>query len=178
MGLKYLFIEKEESADEIDIESLTAQLSESETNVEVADLDITDGSDFVTKTYDANNLSNLDKSIFKVEALMNTLPKEMPTDTKRQTVTGIMSTVGLDIDEVVSDGENRVTILTTSLKNETGDINSYINSLEDMNETLKNEIADNEKEINNMKNTLSSITADTNAEIEKIDNLIKFIKGE
>ena len=61
----------------------------------------------VSDIYNQNNLSDLSKSIFKVEELVNSLPKEMPNDTKKSTVLSILTSFGLTVDEVIADGNSR-----------------------------------------------------------------------
>jgi predicted nucleic acid-binding Zn-ribbon protein len=181
MGLKDLFIEKEETEDDIALSALAAgidNLNSLQPEVEVADVDTSDNENVVTEIYVANNLDNLNKSIFKVEDLMKTLPSEMPTASKRTTVESIMTTVGLDVADAVSDGENRIEILNASLNKTTSTINGDIATAEEKIEQLKLEIANNEKLIADSKATIKEFTEDINTETERIEGLIKFIKGE
>lgn len=184
MGFKDLFIEKEEVEEkEIDLDALAAGMSTGddtlfESNVEVADLDTSNKDNIVEEIYIANNLSNLDKSIFKVEDLMKTLPPEMPTASKKATVESIMKTVGLVVDDTVADGNERIEILNASLNKTVDSITNNINSAEEKIEQLKIEISENEKLIADSKETIKEFTEDINTETERINNLIKFIKGE
>ena len=182
MGLKDLFIEKEETEEEVDLAALSAGLdnlsNDYQPEVEVADVDTSDGENVVEEIYRANNLSNLDKSIFKVEDLMKTLPSEMPTASKKTTVESIMNTVGLSVEDAIDDGNQRIEILNASLEKTVESINNDIASAEEKIEQLKLEIANGEKLIADSKETIKEFTEDINVETERIKGLVKFIKGE
>ena len=70
----------------------------------------------ISDIYNANSLSDVSKSIFKVEELINSLPKEMATKTKRDTVLAILTSFGLTSEIVAVDGANRVDILRAAFK--------------------------------------------------------------
>lgn len=179
MGFKDLFIVSEKNEnEEIDLSSLAAGLENIEPAVEVAEVDTSDSENVIAEIYTANNLENLNRSIFKVEDLMKTLPAEMPTAAKRTTVESIMATVGLDVAYTIEDGEMRMKILAASLDKTNSAVNKDITEAENKIEELKQEIANGEKLIADSKATLKSFTEDVNAETERIEGLIKFIKGE
>lgn len=177
MGLKDLFIVSDDNDKELDLSSLELPTDE-EPEVEVANVDTSDSENVVTEIYLNNNLDNFDKAIFKVEDLMKTLPSEMPTASKKTTVESIMATVGLNIDDVVEDGEERVKVLSASLDKTKEAFSNTILEAENKIEALKQEIVEGEKLIVDSKASLKKFTEDINAETERIENLIKFIKGE
>lgn len=195
MEFKDLFIKREEpEEEEIDLDALAAGLgevteesqveaAEEESQVEVAEVD-TNSADtsfadaFVEGTYLANDLDDLSNSIFKVEELSNTLPKEMPTDTKRATVTSIMQTVGLSIEDAVNDGETRVKVLNATLEKVTNQMTSANSSAEERIENLKKQIAEDEALIAKNKELIKLINENASIEVERINGLTKFIKGE
>lgn len=178
MGIKSLFFEEvDEPNDDIDLSELASGLDTPEEEVEVADVNL--GRDnVVLEIYSANDLSDLDKSIFKVEDLMKTLPAEMPTAAKRSTVESIMNTVGLDVASTIEDGTTRINILNASLNKTIEAVNADIEGAQDKIEQLKIEIANNEKLIADSKATIKDFTQDVNVEVERIQNLINFIGGE
>ena len=177
MGIKSLFFEEvDEPSDDIDLSELASGLDTSE-EVEVADVDL-DKDNTILEIYSANDLSDLDKSIFKVEDLMKTLPSEMPTAAKKSTVESIMNTVGLDVSSTIEDGTTRINILNASLNKTIEAVNADIEGAQDKIEQLKIEIANNEKLISDSKATIKNFTEDVNAEVERIQNLINFIGGE
>ena len=180
MGFKDLFIEKEETEEEeIDLNALSAGLGEysAEPEIEVAEIN-EDSTDIIAETYEKNNLTDLANSIFKVEELSNTLPKEMVTETKRATVASIMQTVGLSVETAVDDASTRSYILGETLGNLSKKLSEENSEAEAKIEELKKAIADNEALIANNKETMKVSTEKITAEVERINNLVKFIKGE
>ena len=73
-----------------------------ETDVELEDVDT---NTLISDVYTQNNLFDMSHSIFKVEELIASLPKEMATDTKRASVLAILGSFNLTAPEVVVDGE-------------------------------------------------------------------------
>lgn len=128
--------------------------------------------------YAQNDLFDKSRSIFKVEELISSLPKEMATDTKRSSVLAILGSFNLTATEVSEDGEKRIDIL---------------NSIKDqIDEDCKNSIADKETQIEEFKKAIETLTVEIANEqtkmkssdeiianeTVKINNLIKFIGGE
>ncbi len=180
MGFKDLFIEREDAEEEeIDLEALAAGLSESspESEIEVADIN-TNSNDIISETYEKNGFTDLANSIFKVEELSNTLPKEMVTETKRATVSSIMQTVGLSVESAVEDASTRSLILNETLENLSEKLTDENTKAEAKIEELKKAIAENEALIADNKETIKSANEKITVEVERINNLVKFIKGE
>ena len=67
---------------------------------------------FKTLIADIYSNMNLDvnKSIFKIEELKSTLPGNLPTETKKQTVLGMLPVVGLELDNVVQAANRRTDV--------------------------------------------------------------------
>lgn len=157
----------------VDIEPITNYEEPVDVNVENVSND-----NLVGDIYSANNLSDLSKSIFKIDELINNLPKEMPTETKKATVLGILTSFGLTVEEVVNDGLSRINYLSASMNEiinkNTGEIDSSNMLIEDHKkeiEELSKYIADLTVANKNCENTIES-------EVDKISNLIKFVGGE
>jgi vacuolar-type H+-ATPase subunit I/STV1 len=131
----------------------------------------------ISDIYTQNNLLE-ENGIFKVEEVMNNLPKEMTTETKRQTVASILSSFGVTTIQVVEDGERRTDVLIKILNNLNVESDGKISDMEDSIENLKQNIADLEKQIADTKAEQKSSTETINAELERIDNLLKFIHVE
>ena len=81
-----------------------------EGRVEV-ELDSVNTDTLIDDIYTQNDLYDKSQSIFKVDELINSLPKEMVTETKRTSVLSILSSFGLTATEVVDDGEKRIEVL-------------------------------------------------------------------
>lgn len=169
MGLRDFFLEKVEEP----VVSYEEEYYEKlDVNVENVTQD-----NLITDIYCQNNLSDLSKSIFKIEELINTLPSEMPNETKKLTVLSMLSIFGLTIDEVSLDGKNRIAIINEAreeILNENHD--SIVNNNEII-EKKKVEIQELEKD-NAFRETVIKNTDDViESEINRISKLINFIGG-
>lgn len=91
----------EERDDDLLIESVDAELDNVNINTLIDDI------------YTQNDLYDKSQSIFKVEELINSLPKEMVTDTKRSSVLSILGSFSVTAMEVITDGERRLEILNS-----------------------------------------------------------------
>ena len=172
MGLKDFFFEKvEEPAVSYDNTYDTYE-EDIDVNVENVTQD-----NLIADIYNQNSLSDLSKSIFKIEELINSLPKEMPNETKKATVLSMLSIFGLTVEEVVADGNERCTVIDVALSAITTENNDVIDSNNASIEQKKLEIQDLEKD--NAERTL--IIKDTEDKVEsegkRIEGLIKFIGG-
>lgn len=173
MGLKDFFFEKVEEPVVIDNEELLCDYEEEvDVNVENVTQD-----NLITDIYNQNNLSDLSKSIFKIEELINSLPKEMPNETKRATVLSMLSIFGLTVEEVISDGNERRAVIDVALSAIVTENNDVIDSNNASIEQKKLEIQELEKD--NAERTL--IIKDTEDKVEsefkRIGDLIKFVGG-
>lgn len=171
--LKGLFVEEIPNEEEMyEVESSYVE----EENVEVK-LDSVNTETLITDIYAQNELFDKTKSIFKVEELINSLPKEMVTETKKASVLATLGVFGLTVTDVTLDGENRIDVLSGVLTKILGEGNDTVTSKEVEIEEHKKEIARLEKEISDQK-TEMKVSEDTiNAEISRITSLVKFVEG-
>ena len=132
--------------------------------------------DFIGDVYTGNNLNDFTRSIFKVEELANTLPAEMPNDTKRSTVLSIMSTVGLDAESVISDGQLRAHVLDSSSEAVITELSNDIDSANSEIESLKVRIEELQKSNSAKWAQINSIKDIAKCEVARIEQLIQFIK--
>lgn len=180
MGFKNLFVQEVED-DDIDLSQLSNGLAPSleaePINVEVPEINSVEiGDEFVEGVYEANHLKDTSKSIFQVSILRNTLPKEMLNEVKKTTVTSIMSSFNLTVDEVVEDGEKRVKVLDAALNSTVSGLEDQNNSLFSEIEELKAQINQKETEIAANKDIIKNASEAANEEISRINELINFIK--
>lgn len=133
---------------------------------------------FVRDVYDNNELSDMSRSIFKVEELINSLPKEMPTKTKKSTVNSILNSFGLSVSEVLDDALKRTELLESAVKNVTDKYDASIAENEMLIEAKKKEIADLEKDIAEKQRFISDVRENVEAESSRIDKLATFIGQE
>lgn len=127
--------------------------------------------------YAQNELFDKTKSIFKVEELINSLPKEMVTETKKTSVLATLGVFGLTVTDVTLDGESRIGVLNGVLSKIVGDGKDMVTSKETEIEEYKKEIARLEKEISEQQTEMKISEETINAEINRIVGLVKFIEG-
>lgn len=182
MGLFEKFIKVEEepiddnlsSGNDCDFDP-DMMVSDVEVNIENLKYD-----DLISSIYTNNEMSDLSKSIFKVEELINSLPKEMVTKTKKDTVLSILSSFGLSVYDVTNDGVIRMNALNNTLCELTDMNNKDISSCKSEVEKKKEEIAELERRIAALESDNVHCNTIITEEMRRIDNLINFIevKGE
>lgn len=102
--LKNLFVE--EVPDETpDIPDIDTDFDTTGTN---AELDSVNTDTLIDDIYSQNNLADKTQSIFKVEELIKSFPKEMTTETKRNSVLATLGVFGLTVTDVEADGEKEL----------------------------------------------------------------------
>ena len=171
--LKGLFVEEIPNEEEMyEVESNYVE----EENVEV-ELDSVNTDTLITDIYAQNELFDKTKSIFKVEELINSLPKEMVTETKKASVLATLGVFGLTVTDVTLDGENRIDVLSGVLTKILGEGNDTVASKESEIEEHKKEIARLEKEISDQKMEMKVSEDTINTEIGRITSLVKFVEG-
>lgn len=174
MGIKDFFVEK--IPEEESYEAETDYVVEDTPPVE-AELDEVHTDTLIDDIYAQNELSDKSRSIFKVEELINSLPKEMVTDTKRSSVLATLSIFGLTVTDVTLDGEQRLDVLNSILSKILDDGNSAISEKEIEIENHKKEIANLEKEISERNAEMMFSKNNINEEVDRIAELIKFVEG-
>lgn len=131
----------------------------------------------IADIYSQNGLSDFSKSIFKIEELINSLPKEMPNETKKATVLSMLSIFGLTVEEVIADGSNRFSMVNSALSSIEDENNDVIQANLASIEQKKLEIQELEKD-NSDRYLLIKETADKiETEAKRIEGLVKFVGG-
>ena len=133
---------------------------------------------FVQDVYNKNELSDFSRSIFKVEEVMNSLPKEMATAVKKTTVHTILTSFGITVDEVLRDAERRKDVIAAAVYSVTNENNDAIHQNEAEIEQKKIEIGELEKDNAEKEEFVKDIVGNTEKELERIDALIEFIEGD
>ena len=173
MGLlKNLFLEEVQEDPLITNEELYME-DEVEVNTESVSQD-----NLIEDIYNQNALSDLSKSIFKVEQTINSLPKEMPNDTKKATVLTILSNFGLTVDEIVEDGYSRQAIIRSALNAIVEENESAISTNKTIIEQKKMEIQELEKDNANRETVIKNTEDKVELELKRISDLVAFIGGE
>lgn len=165
-------IERVEEKPEYEEMMLTEIEEEIDANVEGVS-----NENLISDIYNVNSLSDVSKSIFKVEELINSLPKEMATKTKRDTVLAILTSFGLTSEIVAVDGANRVEILRAAFKEMSDAYSEEIARCQEEVENRKKEIEELQKHIAITEQTCKSCNEKITYETERISGLIAFLAG-
>ena len=147
-----------------------------EESIEVDTSGVTENN-LIGDIYESNGLTNLSKTVFKVEELINSLPKEMPDTTKRDSVLQILNSFGISVDEIESDANNRISIIKASVNKIVSDCNYAIDSNSEAIEQKKVEIQNLEKDNSDLSSIIKNNNEKSTIEIDRIEKLIDFIKG-
>lgn len=131
----------------------------------------------ITDIYSQNDLSDLSKSIFKVEELINSLPKEMPDTTKKATVLSILTSFGLTVEEMLADAEIRSSVIKSALDSIIETNEDVIDNNNTAIEQKKLEIQNLEKDNSDRMIVIKNTDDKVDAEIKRINGLVKFIGG-
>lgn len=142
-----------------------------------AELESVNTDTLIDDIYAQNDLMDKSKSIFKVEELINSLPKEMVTATKKASVLAILGSFGLTALAVSEDGENRIKILDEIKTMITHNCGNSITDKENQIEEYKRKIAELEKEISTELETTKTSIESIDKEVNRIDELVRFIGG-
>lgn len=132
----------------------------------------------INDVYTQNDLFDMSRSIFKVEELIASLPKEMATDTKRSSVLAILGSFNLTATEVVEDGDKRVGVLKGVKDKIDSDCKFTITEKETQIEEFKKAIEALTIEIANEYEKMKKSDEIVSAEISKVEALVNFVGGE
>lgn len=146
-----------------------------ETNVELEGVNT---NTLINDVYTQNDLFDMSHSIFKVEELIASLPKEMATDTKRASVLAILGSFNLTATEVVEDGEKRVDVLKGVKAKIDSDCKLTITEKETQIEEFKKAIEALTVEIANEYEKMKKSDEIVSAEVSKVEALVNFVGGE
>lgn len=142
-----------------------------------AELESVNTETLINDIYAQNNLADKSRSIFKVEELISSLPKEMATETKRNSVLAILGSFNLTATDVVTDGEERVKILTSIKEQVDSDSKMTVAEKETQIEELKKSIEVLTVEIANEQEKARISNETISAEVAKVESLVKFVGG-
>ena len=134
------------------------------------------GEDFIKSIY-AERSVNDDNSIFKIKAFSDVLPAEMTTAKKQTSVAGILQVNGIDVDELILDGQVRQKVLEATRVAITDESLAVINEAEADIENLKGLIEKAEATIADAKKRIDDSTTAIKNEIAEIDELLEFADG-
>lgn len=143
----------------------------------VIDIEKTVPSTLVQDAYLAQGVSDISKSVYKVEEFINAMPSDMPNKTKQSSVLGILTVSGMNANDIIADADERVATLTGALgtvvdenKKIVDDANRDIENLKLAIENANHVIADKEGIIKQSENIIA-------VEVERINKLKEFVGG-
>lgn len=137
--------------EEVPVTDVQYDVSDYSTDDVEANVEGVTNENLVSDIYKANSLEDLSKSIFKVDEVINSLPKEMATETKKATVLAILTSFGLTTDEVIEDGLSRINFLKSAM-------NEIINKNNEEIESSNVLIEDHKKEIESLSKYIADLT--------------------
>lgn len=161
--------------DEDYLESL--EQTEEQIDVEVETENVTEDN-FISDIYNNNDLSDLSKSIFKVEEISMNLPDTMPKETKQASVIGILSSFQLTPESVKTDADERIVILNAALGKIESENNELISAKQEEIENAKRLIEECQKTIAICEHSIESSTEKVMKEVKRINALKDFVTIE
>lgn len=165
--------------DNYDTESYTDQnFDETEEELPEVNTEGVSQDNLVADIYAANDLTDMDKSIFKAEEIKATLPTTMTTEAMKATVIGILSSFKLTVEDLLEDAGNRTEILQAACAQITEDNTTVINERKTQIEEAKHLIEQWEKDIAMHEKVIADSVETINVEVKRIANLNTFLGGE
>lgn len=171
---KRMFVEENNQEEDYSLDDLAQ--SEDAIVAEDVNVNIVNKDTVIAEIYQANQMEDMSESIFKVEEIMLSLPKEMTKATKQSTVIAILNSFQLTPDGVVEDGKNRLELLNSAFLKIQGETNEKIDKNSTIIEEHKQAIELLEKEIAENESFLKQASDAIDYENERINELIHFVK--
>lgn len=165
----------EEELNEVDFATLNRDMEMLAGNTP-KEVDI-DTSNLVTpeEIYISTNLTDLSKSIFKVDEIKKVLPASMTEETKKQSVIGMMQVSGITVEEVINDADARTEALLGTLESSTSETENIIAEGEHQIEIHEAAIKALKTSIEERKKLQEEQNKIINVELEKVNNIKGFI---
>ena len=142
-----------------------------------AEAEIKSTTNIVEEIYSQNDLNDRSNSIYTVQALIDTLPKEMTTAKMQSTVSGILAVSGKNISDLVADATYRKNVLISVAQNIETNKTAEIEMAKADIETLKSAIEAATIKIKEAEDIVSATKESVNEEVKVIDGLVEFCNG-
>ncbi|AEO93505.1 gp246 [Bacillus phage G] len=138
------------------------------------------GEDFLTieQVYEKANLTDTEKSIFKVDEYSKVLPDGMTTDMKRASVIGILAASKLSIDDLIEDANERMAALQSIKVLTSENTSNIVSKNEERIVELLQEVDNLKQENNDRKSSQEKQDALLDEEITIVNGIKKFIAPE
>lgn len=132
----------------------------------------------VEEVYSLNGIEDLENTVYKIQEMINALPSEMPDSTKKVTIRGMMSVVGLSHDEIVKDSEHRFKVLDSAFSSKISELKTEWGNNTAKIEEMKQAIERLEIRNNKIEESINSNLDVLHKEAKKIETIIDFIEVE
>jgi len=122
--------------------------------------------------YDLKN-SNIN-TVFMLQNFINALPQNLPKDVVKQSVINIINASNIDLNELLSDGEQRLEVLAKVMEGYYNQTNKRVAEYKKEIDKLSNLISNCKEEIKIKENMLEEQICLIKYEAEKINSIIDF----
>ena len=129
----------------------------------------------VEMIYEQTGLSELEDSIFKVGEIADSLPDELSNRQKREITYKLLNTMHLDWEGLITDGQNRVSILLESERKFNEETVSQIDSYKEQISSLEEEIDLIKEKISYRQKQDEAETKIIEDEIDRLNRLLLFM---
>jgi cell division protein FtsL len=158
-----------------DYEAVAADFDEPEITVNAAE-EVTQ--DLIGDIYASNYMSDMSRSVFKVEEVSKSLPDTMPKATKRTAVIGILASFNLTVVDIKADAAQRRNVIQQAATTMMHDHEDVVHNLEAKIEEMRKQIESFEAEIKDNQDKHAFIRQASEAELQRIDALVDFLSED
>ncbi|ATW26537.1 hypothetical protein [Candidatus Formimonas warabiya] len=131
----------------------------------------------VAEIYQTQNMKTDSwNTVFIIDEFLKALPQYLPDSVKRQSVTDIITSSGMQLDKLIQDGKERLTLLQNHLEQFSTSNNKAIQEYEKDIERLTEQINQLKKSIAGIKELQDTQKATIEYETQKISNIIDFVQ--
>lgn len=117
-------------------------------------------------------------SLFIIESFLKALPDYLPVDVKRESTLNIVSSSGVKIESLITDGNGKLRCLKDFSQSFLTDAGDTISKCENEIRKLNERIGNYKKVIDNMKKLEEEQSGVVMYEIQRINNILEFINPE
>lgn len=166
-----------------------SELATSSEGASVASENIGEKLDLIIGAYEKNKLLTIDeiyrksqlesdvkKTIFMTDVFLKAIPENLPVDVKRETVLNIMNVSNINLDDLLGDAYKRIDSLNTVLEDTVTTSQDIFNRNEETISELQKRIEDIKQVNQNRKKFQEDQNTMIEYEIQKIINLVEFVK--
>lgn len=114
-------------------------------------------------------------NVFKIQEILDGLPKELTTDSKRSTVINILQSFNLDPDDLFEDGLEKLRLLADNEDNEQRVAEDAISEANEKAEELRKELSMQERIIANNQAYQTVVATEFMKETKRVHRLLEFI---